>query len=71
MTDARKHTNQSSNVDEPECDSLAHCSGNVLDELDEQTLAALYEEFADDERALANQGLAEYVAALSALDQEP
>jgi hypothetical protein len=71
MADAQKKADQSAHVDEPGHDSSAHCSDNSLDELDEQTLAALYEEVADEDRALANQGLAEYAAALSALDQEP
>ena len=71
MADARKHADQSPNVDEPKYEYLAQCSDNSLDELDEQTLAALYEEVADEDRALANQGLAEYAAALSALDREP
>jgi hypothetical protein len=70
MADARKQADQSPNVEEPEHEPLAQCSGNSLDELDEHALAALYEEFADEDRALANQGLVEYAAALSALDQE-
>jgi hypothetical protein len=70
MADVRKQADQSAHVDEPGHESLAHCSGVSLDELDEETLAALYEAFADEDRALANQGLAEYAAAFSGLDQE-
>jgi hypothetical protein len=65
MTDVLKHADQFQPADEPDQDPLADCSGMSLDEIDEQTLTALYEEFADEDRALTNQGLAEYAAAIS------
>ena len=42
----------------------------TLHEIDEQTLAQLYSEFAEEDRALANAGLSEYARTLAAADEE-
>lgn len=41
-----------------------------LSDLDDETLGALYAEFFEEDRALANMGLAEYAEALASLDRE-
>jgi hypothetical protein len=41
-----------------------------LDELDDETLGELYASVADEDRALANTGLADYARMLTCVDKE-
>ena len=71
MTDARRQADQSLTSSVSENDSPENCSRPSIDEFDEQALADLFAEFADEDRALANLGLADYAGVLSSLDKEP
>jgi hypothetical protein len=70
MTDPRQQAEQSVTPDLSEHSSGDESPCPSLEEMDDRTLAALYAEFADEDRALANAGLTDYASVLSAVDEE-
>jgi hypothetical protein len=70
MTGSRKRDDHQTVPERPKFDTPDDGSRPSLDGIDEQALAELYSGFTDEDRALANVGLAEYAGILSALDKE-
>jgi hypothetical protein len=68
---ARRKTDKVSEAhprSEPERGEASMCPD--LDQLDDEALASLYEEFAEEDRALAAAGLIQYAKTLASVDEE-
>jgi hypothetical protein len=70
MADRRRKAARTTPPARTEYDGRAALSCPSLDNLDERALAELYAEFAEEDRALADAGLADYARSLASLDKE-